>query len=72
AGNIAAAERLVSGHLSTWQDKLHIPAEDSDAVDRLRRALKPMPVEARNLHTRPLGQTDQKRQRLRSRSGGAS
>lgn len=72
AGNIAAAERLVSGHLSTWQDKLHIPAEDSDAVDRLRRALKPMPVEARNLHTRPLGQIDPKRQRLRSRSGGAS
>jgi DNA-binding GntR family transcriptional regulator len=51
-GDMTRAEQLVGSHLSTWRSKLRIPANSSDPMAQLRRALRPMERGARRLHTR--------------------
>jgi DNA-binding GntR family transcriptional regulator len=50
AGDLPRAEQLMAAHLSTWQAKLHLPA-DADPLAQLRDALSPVTGKARELHT---------------------
>jgi DNA-binding GntR family transcriptional regulator len=48
AGDLARAEELMAAHLSTWQLKLRVPAEE-DPLAELRSALAPVAAKAQEL-----------------------
>ena len=51
AGDMPLAESRMAHHLDTWEAKLPMPVE-TDPVEQLRQALRPVDQMASNLHTR--------------------